>query len=93
MLSLYSLKNEFKEILTTLCSRVCFDEDQLTCDVNNATLSVQFSVSIDENMDKFDVETLNQIEGIRIESECFETAEREKVLQAARDFKSKYIKG
>ena len=93
MLSLYSLENDLKEILTTLSSHVHFDGDQLTCDVNNATLSVQFGVSINENMDKFHVETFNQIEGIRIESECFETAGREKVLQAAQEFKSKYIKG
>ena len=96
MLNFDSLVDELKELLHSPRSPVCFDDDddpQLTCDVNNATLSVHFRVGIDENMGKFYVGTFNQTEGIWVESECFETAEREKVLRAAREFKSKYIEG
>ena len=78
------LENQLKEILHSPRSPVCFDGRQVTCDVWNNGLHAQFSVNFNDN------DTVSVIIAV---NEDFETAEREKVLQAAREFKSKYIKG
>lgn len=84
MSNLEGLENELKELLDSPRSPACFDGNQLTFDINNDTLRAQFCVSFNDNDTVSVSVTVN---------EDFETAEREKVLQAARDFKSKYIKG
>ena len=84
MSNLEGLENEPEELLHSPRSPAFFDGNQWTCDINNDTLRANFSVSFNDNDTVSVIVTVN---------EDFETAEREKVLQAARDFKSKYIKG
>ena len=81
------LKNKLEDILGKPIS--CDDPDEWAYETDNGTLRVQFSVSINENMDKFYVEIFNYTENIPIKD--FEADNPKSVLQAAREFKSKYI--
>ena len=84
------LKNKLTELLITPISPiVCDDRDEWTCETDNGTFRVQFSVSINENMDTFYVEIDNCSEDIQIT--CLKMTDPELVLQEAENFKSQYI--
>ena len=85
------LKNKLKELLVTPISPIaCDDPEEWACETDNGIFRVQFSVSIDENMDIFYVKVYNYTKKTRITD--FETDNPELVFQEAEKFKSKYIK-